>query len=65
MIVRMFWMPCCPGEAEEMVVEWRCCMLRCGSVRSEFLVISYSCKVVPVETIRVRVEDVKVPADVV
>ena len=34
-------------------------------VRSEFLVRSYSCKVVPVETIRVRVEDVKVPADVV
>ena len=40
-------------------------MLRYGGVRSELLVVSYSCKVVPVETIRVLVEYVRLSADVV
>ena len=40
-------------------------MLRYGGVGSELLVISYSCKVVLAETIRVRVEYVRVSADVV
>ena len=40
-------------------------MLRYGGVRSELLVISHYVKLDRVETIRVRVEYVRVPPDVV